>query len=159
MFHVPMSLNNVTLFTHLFQDTRNSISLNQIKLLNYLFHDDKKTQSTESQHLSAKSISCCIKKRVCVFIYICGYLRHAWQRPRHACNVLGRPRHVLQRPRHAWQCLWPTSACFATSQASYIEEKSSHFLPYKLLLWVPKACFTTSSACFGNVLGRPRHAL
>ena len=66
-----------------------------------------------------------------ITITYCGYLRHAWQRPRHACNVLGRPQHALQHPRHAWQCLWPTSACFATSQTSHIEQKSPHFLPYK----------------------------
>ena len=53
--------------------------------------------------------------QIYIYIYIyCGYLRHAWQRPRHSSNVLGRPRHALQRPRHALQRRWLTSACFAT---------------------------------------------
>ena len=51
--------------------------------------------------------------QIYIYIYIyCGYLRHAWQHPRHSSNVLGRPRHALQRP-------WLTSACFATSSACF----------------------------------------
>ena len=74
----------------------------------------------------------------------------------------------VQRPRHVWQRPWPTLACFAMSLASHIKGKPPTFClisckakGVSLYIYI---CGYLWHACnvlgmFGNVLGRPWHAL